>query len=76
MLDTAPAAWAYAVEGTALAPGDALQATLNQLAVFLNAYLALRDDNLLAVFANHAHTWSGTRPGMSRADRGRRLTGG
>jgi len=73
VLDTAPAAWAYAVEGTTLAPGDALQATLNQLVVFLNAYLALRDDNLLAVFANHTHTWSGIERAQFKGRHGRRL---
>ena len=49
VLETNPAAWAAQLGDE---PG-VVDKAMNQLLLFLNAYLALRDDNLVAVFSAH-----------------------
>jgi hypothetical protein len=69
VLDTAPAAWAaWMAEATPVRPPAAVHAVLNHLVLFLNAFLALRDDNLVAVVASHSSAWYGrTQEEVSKA---------
>ena len=63
VLDTSPAAWVAWLDGQGgRREPSAVAAVLNQTVVFMNAYLALRDDNVLAVFASHGHFWSAESP--------------